>query len=233
MTEGKLDELMKNVLWDSIRLESDVISRTDLKFVPSPAYEAQIRRMLADPNGWAKRNETPMWKMILQKAAIILLALSITLGGMMAVSEEVRATVIRWIRDQFQGTIFYEYFGDDVSDQIPHFTIGNLPEGYVEVERVGTSAAESVKYKNQMNGEIWFSYYFVQQGGTAAIVPEDDVIYKIKINETDGELYIPQNPENMKMIHWIDTKENIHYFIHATVEENILLEMAENIFEKK
>ena len=232
MTDQKLDELMKNVLWDSIRLDGDAISRTDRKFVPSPAYEAQIRRMLADPNGWVKRYETPMWKRILQKAAIILLALSVTLGGMMAASEEVRATVIRWIRDQFQGTIFYEYFGDDVSDQIPHFTIRNLPEGYVEVERVGTSAAESVKYKNQINDEIWFSYYFVQQGGTAAIVPEDDVTYKIKINETDGELYIPQNPENMKMIHWIDMKENIHYFIYATVEEKILLEMAENIFEK-
>ncbi|MBQ4576491.1 MAG: hypothetical protein IJB07_02045, partial [Firmicutes bacterium] len=114
MTDRALDELMKNVLWDSIRLDGDAISRTDRKFVPSPAYEVQIRRMLADPNGWAKRSENPMWKRILQKAAIILLALSMTLGGMMAASEEVRAMMIRWIRDQFQGAIFYEYFGDDV-----------------------------------------------------------------------------------------------------------------------
>ena len=231
MTDRALDELMENVLLQSIRLD-DSIFQAELQFIPSVTYETQIKRMKEDPNGWSKRHVTPMWKNILQKAATILVVLSVTLGSMMVFSTEVRATVVRWIRDQFQGTIFYEYFGDDVSDQIPHFTIGNLPEGYVEVERIGTSAAENVKYKNQVNDEIWFSYYFVQQGGTAAIVPEDDMICKIKINEMDGELYIPQDPENMKMIHWIDKKENIHYFINATVEENILLEMAENIFEK-
>ena len=232
MTDRALDELMKNVLWDSIRLDSDVISRMDRKFVPSLTYETQIRRMLADPNGWAKRREAPMWKRILQKAAIILLALSMTLGGMMAASEEVRATVIRWIREQFQGTIFYEYFGDDVSDQIPHFTIGNLPEGYVEVERVGTSAAESVTYRNDDMNTIFFDYYYVQEGGASAIVPGDDNIIEITVNGMEGEIYIPQNPENKKIIRWIDTKENIHYFITAAMEEKTLLEMAENIFEK-
>ena len=35
-----------------------------------------------------------------------------------------------------------------------------------------------------------------------------------------------------KIICWIDTKENIHYFITAAMEEKTLLEMAENIFEK-
>ena len=233
MTDRALDELMKNVLWDSIRLDGDAISRMDRKFVPSPAHEAQIRRMLADPNSWAKRYETPMWKMILQKAAIILLALSVTLGGMMAASEEVRATVIRWIRDQFQGTIFYEYFGDDVSDQIPHFTIGNLPEGYVEVERVGTSAAEYVKYQDQSGNQIWFHYQYIQQGGAAAIVPGDDVILEVIINGMDGEMYIPQDSEGMTMIHWIDTKMQIRYSIRANLKTEEIMTLAENIFEKK
>lgn len=233
MTDRALDELMKNVLWDSIRLDSDAISRMDRKFVPSPAHEAQIRRMLADPNGWAKRFGTPLWKQVMRHVATILLVLSITLGSMIAFSTEIRATVVRWIRDQYKGTIFYEYFGEDVSEQIPQFDLGKLPEGYVEVERVGTSAAEYVKYKNESGDEIWFDYQYVQQGGSAVIVPEDDTIIEIKVNGMNGELYIPQDPGNMKMIHWIDTKENIHYFIHATVEENILLEMAENIFEKK
>ena len=232
MKDRTLDELMKDVLLDSIRLDKETAFSSNLSFAPSPAYREQIRRMLSDPNGWVKRFETPLWKQVARHAATILLVLFMTLGSMMALSTEVRATVLRWIRDQFQGTIFYEYFGEDVSDQIPHFDLGKLPEGYVEVERIGTSAAESVKYKNQLNDEIWFSYYFVQQGGTAAIVPEDDTIIDIKVNEMDGELYIPQNPENMKMIHWIDTKENIHYFLNAAVDDDTLLEIAENIFEK-
>ena len=232
MKDRTLDELMKDVLLDSIRLDKETAFSSNLSFAPSPAYREQIRRMLSDPNGWVKRFETPLWKQVARHAATILLVLSMTLGSMMALSTEVRATVLRWIRDQFQGTIFYEYFGEDVSDQIPQFDLGKLPEGYVEVERIGTSAAESVKYKNQLNDEIWFSYYFVQQGGTAAIVPEDDTIIDIKVNEMDGELYIPQNPENMKMIHWIDTKENIHYFLNAAVDDDTLLEIAENIFEK-
>ena len=232
MTDQKLDELMKQTLWDSIRLDGDAISRMDRKFVPSPAYEAQIRRMLADPNGWAKRSENPMWKMILQKAAIILLALSMTLGGMMAASEEVRAMMIRWIRDQFQGTIFYEYFGDDVSDQIPHFTIGNLPEGYVEVERVGASAFESIYYKDNEDHWIYFNYQYVQQGGASVIVPGDDIILNVKVNGMDGEVYIPQDSEEMTMIHWIDTKQQIHYSIRANLNAEQLITLAENIFEK-
>lgn len=232
MTEQTLDELMKNVLLDSIRLDKEITFSSDLSFAPSPAYREQIRRMLNDPNGWAKRFGTPLRKQLARHVATILLVLSITLGSMMALSTEVRATVLRWIRDQFQGTIFYEYFGEDVSDQIPQFDLGKLPEGYVEVERVGTSAAEYVKYQNEAGDEIWFDYQYVQQGGTAAIVPEDDTIIDIKVNGMDGELYIPQNPENMKMIHWIDIKENIHYFLNAAVDDDTLLEIAENIFEK-
>lgn len=232
MTEQTLDELMKNVLLDSIRLDKEITFSSNLSFAPSPAYREQIRRMLSDPNGWVKRFETPLWKQVARHAATILLVLFMTLGSMMALSTEVRATVLRWIRDQFQGTIFYEYFGEDVSDQIPQFDLGKLPEGYVEVERIGTSAAESVKYQNEAGDEIWFDYQYVQQGGTSSIVPGDDEIIDVKVNGINGELYIPQNPENMKMIHWIDTKKHIHYFLNATVDEKTLLEMAENIFEK-
>ncbi|MBR5000706.1 MAG: DUF4367 domain-containing protein [Firmicutes bacterium] len=232
MTEQTLDELMKNVLLDSIRLDKEITFSSNLSFAPSPAYREQIRRMLSDPNGWVKRIGTPLWKQLARHAATILLVLSITLGSMMALSTEVRATVLRWIRDQFQGTIFYEYFGEDVSDQIPRFSLGKLPEGYEEVERIGDSAFESVTYQNDEMDTIYFDYYYVQEGGASVIVPGDDVIIEIMINGMEGEIYIPQNPENKKVIRWIDTRENIHYFITAAVEENILLEMAENIFEK-
>lgn len=234
MTDQKLDELMKQTLWDSIRFDDDIMFRMELQFVPSLTYETQIRRMKTDPNGWMRKRVTPMWKTILQKVATILIVLSVTLGSMMVFSTEVRATVVRWIKNWYGNTILYEYFGEDVSDQIPHFTIGNLPEGYVEVERIGTSAAEYVKYQNQYqsSNQIWFNYQYVQQGGASAIVPGDDVIIEITINGMEGEIYIPQNPENKKIIRWIDTKENIHYFITAALEEKALLEMAENIFEK-
>ena len=65
------------------------------------------------------------------------------------------------------------------------------------------------------------------------IVPGDDIILNVTINEMDGEAYIPQDPEGMTMIHWIDTRQKIHYSIQANLDTEQLITLAENIFEKK
>ena len=77
MTDQTLDQLMKKVLLESIRTDDETAIPSDLQFVLSSAHQTQIQRMLSDPNGWAKKFGIPIWRVIVQKAAIILVVLSV------------------------------------------------------------------------------------------------------------------------------------------------------------
>ena len=55
----------------------------------SPQYLRWRTRLLADPFGWGKKQLRPLWAKALRTAACILLAASVTLGSLMAVSPTV------------------------------------------------------------------------------------------------------------------------------------------------
>lgn len=97
----------------------------------SPGYRKSCARMLADPNGWAKRLGRPLWKKTLQTAACILLAFSLALGALMGVSPTVRAAVLNWFREIREGVV--SYTSTDMAEQLapPIWRPTWVPENFV------------------------------------------------------------------------------------------------------
>ena len=96
MTDRELDSLMREILLDAIALdEEDCKDRNP--FEPSLKHQRQIGAMLKDPLRWAKDRSKPVWKKVGQRAAVILLVVTISFGSVMAVSPTARAAVLRWI----------------------------------------------------------------------------------------------------------------------------------------
>ena len=229
MTDQELDTLMRRVLLDSLKLDAESTASGELAFEPTPRYQRQMAAMVKDPLKWERRRARPLWKNVAQKAAVILLVFSLSLGSLMAVSPTVRAAVVRWVTEWYETHIVYRYSGEDISGEMPHYEISGLPQGYTEIIRDVYEASVSVVYESPNGDMICFDYTHMQQGAANIIAPGDDEIIDVTVNGIQGQLFLPHNSENAKTITWIDADSNLQFVVKAFCSETDILHMAENV----
>lgn len=233
MTDQELDTLMRRVLLDSLKLDAESTASGELAFEPTPRYQRQMAAMLKDPLKWERRRARPLWKNVAQKAAVILLVFSLSLGSLMAVSPTVRAAVVRWVTEWYETHVVYRFSGEQLSGEMPKYEITNLPEGYVEDERVDWPTYISIIYRkaNDENAPwIYLRYVYMQQGTVNNIGTEDADIIPVTVNGIEGQLYLARNPdESDSTITWIDPDKNIAFVVDAALDADSILHIAESV----
>ena len=138
MAEKSFDALLYQALLEAGWQEN----RTAWEGTEEPAFSPQYlrwrTRLLADPFGWGKKQLRPLWAKALRTAACILLAASVTLGSLMAVSPTVRAAVLNWLREISGNLMTYSMERQTQTDMLPsNWRITWLPDGW-ELENMTT-----------------------------------------------------------------------------------------------
>lgn len=236
MTDQELDALMKRVLIDSIKLDLEADAKDDTaSFDPSPRHRRQMKAMLNDPLGWSRKKARPVWKMIAQKAAIVLLVISVGFGTIMAASPTARATFMRWVREWYETHIIYRYAGEDVSGPMPRYRISALPEGYVEASREEILNSMLIIYQNNDTDDwITLDYTYMQQGSATGFVTENLEIVPVTVNGLAGELYLSQDlSKETNAVTWIDEEANIQFVVDAPLGQDDILRLAESVALEK
>lgn len=229
MTDQELDTLMRRVLLDSLKLDAESAASGELAFEPTRHYRRQMAAMVKDPLKWERRRARPLWKNVAQKAAVILLVFSLSLGSLMAVSPTVRAAVVRWVTEWYETHIVYRYSGEDISGEMPYYEISGLPQGYTEIIRDIYEASVSVVYESPSGDMICFDYTHMQQGAANIIAPGDDEILDVTVNGIQGQFFLPHDPADAKTITWIDADSNLQFVVKAFCSETDILHMAESV----
>ena len=229
MTDRELDRMMQHVLLDAIKRDCEKETDDVPAFKPTHHYQRQITAMLKDPLKWERRRARPLWKNVAQKAAVILLVFSFSLGSLMAVSPTVRAAVVRWVTEWYETHIVYRYSGEDISGEMPHYEISGLPQGYTEIIRDVYEASVSVVYESPYGDMICFDYTHMQQGAANIIAPGDDEIIDVTVNGIQGQFFLPHDPADAKTITWIDADSNLQFVVKAFCSETDILHMAESV----
>ena len=233
MTDQELDTLMRRVLLDSLKLDAESTASGELAFEPTPRYQRQMAAMVKNPLKWERRRARPLWKNVAQKAAVILLVFSLSLGSLMAVSPTVRAAVVRWVTEWYETHVVYRFSGEQLSGEMPQYEITNLPEGYVEDERVDWPTYISIIYRkaNDENAPwIYLRYVYMQQGTVNNIGTEGADIIPVTVNGIEGQLYLARNPdESDSTITWIDPDKNIAFIVDAALDADSILHIAESV----
>lgn len=233
MTDQELDKVMCRILLDSLRAETEQGQDDVEPFTASRRYQRQMKAMLKDPLKWMKNKTKPIWKFAIQKIAVFLLVVSVSVGGLMAVSPPVRAAVIRWVTEWYETYVVYRYLGGDESETKPQFTITALPDGYIETERLEFASTTSVVYESGDGNVIYFDYAYMQQGTSTIIVSDDDLMISVAVNGHDGKLFIPADKESMSSVTWIDAKNETQFILYAMFGEEEILNMAESVSQLK
>lgn len=233
MTDRELDRMMQRVLLDAIKRDCEKETDDVPAFKPTRHYQRQIAAMLKDPLKWERRRARPLWKNVAQKAAVILLVFSLSLGSLMAVSPTVRAAVVRWVTEWYETHVVYRFSGEQITDEMPKYEVTNLPEGYAEIERVEWPSYVSIIYQN-VNDEnaswIYLQYIYMQQGASGNFEIENADIIPVTVNGLEGQLYLNRDAEGAdSTITWIIPDENILFAVSAALNTDDILHIAESV----
>lgn len=228
MTDQELDKLMRHVLLDSLHREYATECEAAVPFEPSWQYRRQIKAMLKDPLKWLRNKTKPIFKLVIQRVAVILLVVSISLGGLMAISPTVRAAVIRWVMEWYETQIVYRYSGDPLVEKMPEYEITEIPDNFVETDRIEHASSVSIFYEDGNGGVISFDYVYMHQGGATVMTTDNNVI-DITVHGLQGQLFLPTETKNTTTITWIDPDVNIQFTIDTTLDEDVILYMAERV----
>ena len=151
----------------------------------------------------------------------------------MAVSPAVRAAVINWVTEWYETHILYRYSGDQISGELPKYEITDLPEGYVETERIEMPEYFCVTYKNEEGQWLRFAYSYMQQGSALDILTEGVEVRDITVNGFDGQIFLSLDPKNDNTLTWIDPSANLQFTVDAFLDEFTILHIAESVVLKE
>lgn len=230
MIDSSDDRLLQNILLDAAAEEyiAELASTEDV--TTSPRFQRQMKKMLANPNSWAKQRKRPLWKKCLSRVAILLLTCSLTLGAIMAVSPTVRAAVTDWFIEWYDTNIIYRFFGESNLDEMPSYDITKLPSGYKKAEETREIKDNVIViYENDENNVIYFKYSRMRDGTALGASTENMEIYEINVHDCYGHFYKSTDPQESNTLIWIDEQEKIKFIIDAFCDKDELLDMARSV----
>ena len=169
-----------------------------------------------------------MWRLVVQKIAMISLVCILTFSGVMALCPTARATVVRWVMEWCGTTIDYLYSGEQNPEVLPQYEISDLPEGYRETIRDTAPALVVVTYENLSGDTIYFDYSFMHQGSQTSFTLNDEDVCSVMVNQMPGQFFESNIPGNLNSLTWIDPDLNIHFTLDGNFGLKELLHMAES-----
>lgn len=234
MTDHELDELMRKVLLDAIKLD-DGDDWEAGAFEPTEKYKRQMKLMTSDPLRWSHKERRPAWKKAVQRVAVVFLTASIGLGSTMAISPTVRAAVVQWIVEWYETHIVYRYTGEVEETRLPEYEISDLPNGYTEIEREERRDYACAVYQNaEGTKRIYLTYISMKQGAASDFDVESADVVSVTVNGFEGQLYISREPDQVdSTVTWIDSQKNLQFTVDASLAADEILRIAESVSVKK
>ena len=230
MTDQELDRIMRRVLIDSMKPGEERAGEDNSPvFAPSRRHKRRMRAMLANPSGWLRGRERPLWRQAVRRAAVFLVVCGMTLAGVMAFSPAARTAMVRWVVERSGDGIRYTYSGEQSPETLPQYEITALPEGFVETERDVLPGLVDVIYESPSGDVIWLSYVFMRQGALTSFDTTDANAFDVTVNQLPGIFFEARTPGNLNTLRWIDPDLNMHFIVDGCFDLDVLLHIAESI----
>lgn len=125
-------------------------------------------------------------------AAAACLAVLLLFGAVIAVSPQVRAAVLGWVKDLSMGYGRYYFAGEEVPQpERLTYRITAVPDGYVELERSETDFAAMAIYCEKETGRYLNFQCTFGEGGTVN-VSGDCVVTPVTVRGLPGTSIVPR-----------------------------------------
>lgn len=197
----------------------------------SHKYLTWEKKFLRNPVAFAQRALRPLWKTALRSAACFLLVVSLSFGTLMAVSPQARAWVTNLFRQDYSeyGTYFYEGNENLMTEDLRDWTLGYLPEGYVQTDYIDLPGVVSILYNNDdPTMEIEFSYQLLQGYGIWGLDNERHTISPVRINGMQGDFW-EATDGGPNFLVWFDEESKHAFLLMSRQPREVLIQIAESV----
>ena len=196
-----------------------------------------------EPHVFSKRFERKMQKLISRMkhpiryqvkryVAAILIAVILLFGTLFAVSPEVRATVIGWVK-----STFYEYFQYSNDDEMPpardEYELAIIPAGYKKLNVIEKRNGKTYYYVNDSGDILQFIYAYGDKNDSIFVEAEDCQQYSGYVNGTIADIYIAYDESETNGIIWRDVDADVIFRVYAKADQACLIEIAESVRKKE
>lgn len=188
----------------------------------STKFERKMKRLIY-------RTNHPIQHRFLQSAASILLVILLGFSSVLAVSVEAREAVFGWVRGQYES--FYAYFFEGQSEESEPVSYypGWMPDGYAYETTFEIAGGKSLVYIGSDGTIAEFSYSTSPENFVMFIESVECEQRSVWINGIEGTLYIPYDSSVASGIVWINKASNTIFHISASIESDVLMQIAEQI----
>ncbi len=245
----QFDEMLRRGLMEANLAQYGTVLEKLPEWEPdfSPRYCRERMRLLADPWNWVRRRERPLWRQIARNVACVLLACTVAFGALMAVSPTVRAAVIGWFRETFEG---YTYYTGPAPDEIPEgertplWRPAWVPEGWVlddvyPLEPItGTDTGLSSVGWAYVKGQdtLCFYCYLEPSGGVGAafgaVVDASSTPHKTTVQGYDVDFYqgTPSHGYLINDLVW-ENEQGTLFHLSGPLDQAEMERVAESVAE--
>lgn len=194
----------------------------------SEAFEKKMQKLL-------RRALHPVRYQVLRCAAAVLAAILTIFSVLMAVSPDVRAAVVGWVRSAFHE--FFEYSSESPSptnaDVEYDYFLSETNSGYTLLNTIDKNVGKLYIYTNSDGQILQFSYARGADGNGLFVDTDGYDVHTAFVNDQPADIYISQNSSNASVIVWQDTTGNILFQITAYANKEALIALAENIEKRE
>lgn len=122
----------------------------------SPRFEQAMEELIR------KVPRKAVWRKAASVAASLLLVLLIGAGAVLTFNQEVRASFVTWLREQYEDITVYRFWNNGSTSDFPTYQIGWMPEGFaLREESIDDLGYDAVyQYLDDERYAIIFSYAF-------------------------------------------------------------------------
>ena len=182
------------------------------------------------------RADHPVQFRIMQRVATIFLVICIGFATILTFSPTVRATVLGWIREQYESFVAY-YFEDGTppSNGTTEYYISKLSSDFSELsatydEETGVFVGI---YSDSIGNNLYFTYSTIPENADFFIKRDDYEIEQVLVSGNPADFYLSIDGTESNGIIWCDDNEKVTFFISAMMGKDELLDFAESVRPKK
>ena len=223
MTDQALDDLVRRVLLDVYDQEyGDVIEELPEHDL-SPAFEKKMKKLI-------RRADHPIRYRVVQAAACLVLAALLSGCTVLAFAPEARTAFFSWVRTQYENIFVYHFSGPDIDTDLPTYTLGWLPEGYVETSRVQEDTVILCTYSGPDGGIIFFRYSPMSDNIIDAVTTNGVEPEAVVINSMAGDFYLSDVASESNELIWFDQNANIAFSLSSFFDKTVMIHIAQSVF---
>ena len=215
-----------------LRCAAAVVCNAMLEQLPEPSecrhtfsdeFEQKMRELMS-----RKKHHHSAWHIVAQRAAAVILAVLLGLGAWLAVDQDARAAVIRWVREVYENSIVYRFFGDAPTEKNFFYKLTWVPEGYEITNQVGDDSTQTVVYQKESD-VFTFMYLRTTEDGLPQLLETIGEGVTVSINGLSGQYYSAANNTTTNNLVWIDEDDRVFFCISSFLPYEDIMHIAEGV----